>query len=277
MTIGKVIGSNCTVSFLNEYAYEVHIHFKLQNQSSSEQVFVFKEEQKPSSGAVVDVFTKNAVCHKSLVKKIFTRKEVQEATDVVKQFQASQVEGTKVAVFDLQNPITRYLPAGEIADCENVVQTFFTQKYLLAGHPKKVHELFQRELKVDYLLCEGSLKTDILMQGGLEDHQITYLNSSEGALGFCGFTEYFMHGLKLGHTITTPSKNTLEGSKYFKAIGTEEAYKPRQSSTVFYPFQYRDMYSVTGKYAKSLADSFTVSGRYYESTKISILNTALKV
>lgn len=262
-------GATCSINHLNENAYALNIEFE-----NGHKEFVFERKKQPQKNAVYDVFTKNGVCPSKtneLIKNLFRKDEHKEASLAHQQLQNDKADGCVVAVFDLQSKPKRYAPNDEVAKCEVIVQDFFMQGPTKTnGYPKQLHTLFKDNLKVDYLLCEGSLKMALLTTG-FEDTEITYLNSKEGAMDFCGITEYFMTAFKMGFEVKTPNKSILVGESYFKGISTQESYKPTLASTVYYPKSYEDMYALDGRYAQIMQNAFTVTGGFNTSTNISTI------
>jgi hypothetical protein len=121
-------------------------------------------------------------------------------------------------------------------------------------------------------LCEGSLKGDLLKLGGFSDREVEFLNSKQGASHFCQCAEFFMNGFKLGYSVCNDTTE-FSGSKYIKPIsGRFSAFKPQSISTVFYPAQYKEMYSPQGGYAQSLQPIYSVEGDYEESMQITTLH-----
>jgi len=245
---------------LHENAYELNVHFS----NNSVKTFTFSQHASVKEGNLSDVFTKNGLCSTPLQ---FQKRDLQEAKNVVSHLQSKD---PIIAVFDLKEPHTHYIPCSScentIAKSEELVCNFFQGKRvnsLVSNHAEKI----RTQLSLDYILCEGSLKEDLLKNGGFSDQEIEHLNSN--SMQFCQLAEFFMNGFKLGQSCKNHDTEFL-AEKYIKPISNTifESYK---KSTVFYPSLYKNMYSVEGNFAKTLSSVFSVSGEFSEKTQITTL------
>lgn len=237
---------------LNEVAYNLVVNFHAKDGSlHSRKVIQFQQQCPQQVGTVTDVITKNSLC------QIFSfeKREVQEAKKVMSMVQAD-APGPFVAVFDFKDPTYGYGNHSHpsILQNEDAAVNFFANP-LPAGSKKSlkdIHGLFHSAHPIDFILCEGSLKTDILTK--FEDKQIEFLNSKDFTEGFCICAEYFMHGFKQGQ-----APNDMQPLKYFKAVSKQtQTYAAQTDSKVFYPPLYKDTYGPYSDFVKSLMPIFNV-------------------
>ncbi len=159
-----------------------------------------------------------------------------------------------------------------VAKCEEVVCDFFKQEITnsaISSRSKKIHTLIQKNYPLDFVLCEGSLKMDILKYGGFLDKEIEYFQKTKiGAKSFCQCAEFFMNAFKLGQEVRA-HEGTFLGEKYFIPISKKYAVlKPQKKSTVFYPSSYKELYSLEGDFAKVMSSIFSVSGQFDKDSQV---------
>jgi hypothetical protein len=270
---------------LNESAYELNVQFLNENGSSiSEKKFTFLQQHPVEKGKVLDVFTKNGSCGPAFLKHLFQKSDEQFAKKVSAKLNACTVSGPLTGVLDIKEPHTGYIPCSaceqNVAESEEVVCNFFSKKEIdssLSSHAKKIHSIFHSSLPVDFVICEGTLKTDLLKNGGFTDKEIEYFqNTSSGAISLCQCAEFFMNGLKLGQEAQNTS-GYFQAEKFIKPIsGKFACFLPYQSSTVFYPALYKDIYSPEGEFTQVLHPVFSVTSTFDEDTKITTLNVEKK-
>lgn len=273
--------SICKTAFsitpLHEKAYDLNIKFlDKDSHALSDKTFTFIEEFSLNEGTIWDVFTKNGVCKASLP---FTKSDVKELNQAAKML-PNALSTPLVCVLDLKDPSTGYLPNSTIVACEEAVCSFFQNDTASKGssaQSKKVHSLFKSSIPVDFVICEGHLKMDLLEQGGFTDKEIEYFQStSSGKTSFCKTAEYFMNGFKLGDTGHVAGKS-FPAHAYVKSISPKfNTFQPYKTSTVFYPALYKDMYSPNGEFAATLEPKFTSSGSFDAATEITTLTVEKK-
>lgn len=266
---------------LNENAYNLIINFKEQSGASNKRKFTFKQQSSVEEGVILDVFTKNGKCQNSLLAQLFNQREVKEAKN--SSIQAKKMNSSfssTVAVFDLKTASQGYLPCLEqpIAQSESVVCEFFKQETFKGTNSKKAKEIytiFKNQLPLDFIICEGSLKSDLLQHGGFSDREIEYLNSSSGSTSFCQLAEFFMNAFKLGQSSISSAVYEFNAQNYIKPIQTA-SFKPQRESQVFYSSLYQELYSPSGQFASTLKPIFSVSGNYFADTQITLLTVEKK-
>jgi hypothetical protein len=271
-----------SIKGLNEKAYELSIEFLDENkQLLSDKKFTFKQESSVEEGTIWDVFTKNGTCSAGLP---FTGADVQDTKKAAKMLSDLLPSDPLVCVLDLKDPHTSYIPCSSctqtIATCEEIVCDFFQQKTVdssLSKHAKNMHALFQKSVPVDFVICEGSLKVDLLQQGGFTDKEVEYFQAtSSGKISFCKSAEFFMNGFKLGETAYSETAS-FPVDKFIKPLSKKfSSFQPHKTSTVFYPALYKDIYSPSGEFATVLEPVFSTSGNFDPSTKITTLSVEKK-
>ena len=240
-----------TTNSLHDSAYTLSLTFKSAG-NAFVRTFIFLETP-PVDGRVQDIFTKNGVCQTFSPIQPFTKRELKEAKSTLP---LCDPLCQTVAVFDFSDSEKRYLEGTNIYKAELSVVSLFQEAKIKALIPAQ------------FILCEGSLKHDLLK--GLSDPEIEFLNSKEGAKTFCECAEYFMNGMKLGG-----APREFDFHKYFRGLGNSP-YKPVKVSTVFYPEQYKTIYSPSSPFAETLIPVFSVTGNYSDSTKITTLHVERK-
>ncbi|MES2345256.1 MAG: hypothetical protein V4494_04895 [Chlamydiota bacterium] len=131
-----------------------------------------------------------------------------------------------------------------------------------------MHGFFHK--KLDFILNEGSLKQDLLKNGGFSEEEICYLQIHTP--DFCQITEFFMNGFKLGmHTAE------FSADKYIVPLSTA-SFTSFTKSTVFLPPSYAKIYSslATGV-PGALKNCFEVSRIFEPKTKVTTLSVGVKV
>ncbi len=272
-----ICGSAFSIKSLNEKAYEVNVQFlDVDSHSLSDKSFTFLQEVSVEEGTIWDVFTKNGTCQNKLP---FSNKDPVFAETVAKKLPESLLSPL-VCVLDLKDPSTGYLPntssLQSIAKSEAAVCGFFQNNIAEKQASKcaqKMHTLFKSSLPVDFIICEGSLKVELLQQGGFTDHEVEYFQTSRsGKDSFCVMAEYFMNGFKLGDTAYSPSKASFSAQKFIKPISTKfPDFHPYKTSAVFYPPQYKEIYSSEGEFAATLKPVFSAAGDFDTVTEITTL------
>lgn len=276
--------SSFFINPLNESAYELTIQFRDEKALHSESKFIFVQEPV-KEGRIVDVFTKNGKCSPNLLANLFTANDLKEVKNAKKQL-GGAVSDPLVAVLDLKEPHNRYLPCHDtdcptIAKCEEIVCDFLKGKHGNSPLPSEAIEIgsyLQKDLTIDFMIKEGTLKKAILEKGGFTEAQAEYLNadSGAGAIGFCQVAEFFMNGFKTGQSVKTSSELFLPHAFIQPLSSKFEIFAACTVSTVFYPSLYKKIYSPTGEFATTLNSAFAVSGKFNKSTHITTLQVEKK-
>ncbi len=261
-------GSSCSITALHESAFSLTVDCL---GLKKEFLFTSNHSSKPvKKSTVLDVITKNATCPSDpkKIRSIFKKEDLQEATNAVKHVAEEHLTGSIVAVFDFKDEKKGYLPNEKVAASEVAMQSFLTSPWGPKGLAKEMHTLFNKTLGVDFMLCEGSLKMDILPS--FTEEQISHLNTT-GAQFFCGVTEYFMTAIKMGYEVKTP-QTVLDNNHYFKPLKADlKNYVKSEKSVVLYPSSYKQMYSIESPYAKNMSQIFKVEGSCNEATEMTAL------
>lgn len=258
--------SSTSFSFasLNKDAYEFQIQFSdAAEKPVSKKTFVFTQTQSPSEDTeTLDVYSQNGVCRTQVLKHLFSEEDVLGVQNVAKK--AFKANGPVVYVLDLKGINKGYLDP-TIPKCETAVCDFFKSEEADAcwtDAAQEVHEVFQKSLPIDFVLCEGSLKTKLVSE--FSDEEAGFLLSKKGVTSFCQVAEPFMNGFKLGQEV-----KGIQAQDYLTSVSKKmSVFHPTQKSTVLYPDAYKEIYSLNGDYAKSLSTVFSVSGNFDEESGI---------
>lgn len=166
---------------------------------------------------------------------------------------------------------------GLIPQSEQRVCELFSSETLYSNSPslcQKVHKIFQKNRPLDFVLCEGTLKMDLLKMGGFSAVEIKFLEKSTKS--FCQCAEFFMNAFKLGQTARSETGELFKGESYFRPVG-HRVFEPCAKSVVYYPPLYKDLYSLEGKYAQVIKPLFDVSGHFDPVTQITTMTVGGKV
>lgn len=261
MSVQSINKSTFSLTPLNESAYALNIAFSDKDGSLlSTKAFTFIQDPSAKEGEIFDIYSQNGACNRPL----FTTKDFKGLQLAASKLQLEKPKHPTVLVLDLKDSNKKYLEGFEIAQHEAVVCDFFQNGKIdpyLSKQAKKIVPLFQGTCPLDFVLCEGSLKKDLIHQ--FSDTQAEYfLSSSEGPISFCQCAEYFMNGFKFGQEVTG-----IPADHYIVPI-SNKVFHPFQKSTVWYPALYKEIYSPEGEFAKTLKPVFSVSGAFDVKTQI---------
>jgi hypothetical protein len=227
---------------------------------------------------LLDVYSQNGVCGPKILSSLFLKRDEQGIRRATAMMNEKAFKARTILVLDLQDPKTGYKENSDetIAKCERAVCDFFKSKSLsseASKHAKKIH----KNLALDFLLLEGSLKMDLLKYGGFSDSEIDYFHTSSGAKVLCQCTEFFINAFKMGEIAQGEKEGVLLADKYIVPISDQfTSFMPCIKSVVYLPPQYREMYAEDGIFAKKLKEAFAVSVTYDTSSKITIMNVTRK-
>ncbi|MBX3718925.1 MAG: hypothetical protein KF898_04700 [Parachlamydiales bacterium] len=268
MSVQSISKSTFSLTPLHESAYALNIAFSGKDGSLlSTKAFTFIQDPSAKEGEIFDIFSQNGVCNKPL----FTMNDVKGLKLAAAKLQLEKPQHPTVLVLDLKDSQKEYLDGAEIAQHEAVVCDFFqTGKTdpCLSRHAQKITPLFQGAYPLDFVLCEGSLKKDLVHQFSDAQAQF-FLSGSEGPISFCQCAEYFMNGFKFGHAVTG-----ISADHYIKPI-TNKVFHPFEKSTVWYPALYKEIYSPEGEFANTLKPIFSIFGLFDAKTKITQMSVEL--
>ncbi len=251
--------SIATTSFsmnkLTAEAYAFNIMFASNEKSLSSKRFIFTHKNK-EKGDLVDIYSLNS--QSSELTGTFCGRDIKCLKEVVKQLDLSSKRSTLLTV-DIKNVSQGYLDpcirVSEVRVCE-----------FLSHHEKsssksanQARELLQG--KLDYVFCEGSLKSDLLKQ--FEEKEIEFLNSKEGALTYCKLTEVFMNAAKFGHAC-----ESIDAGKFIVDLSPTTHFHPHSESTIWYPKRYKQS---SKEVASMFSPVFTTSLSFDHPTGITSL------
>lgn len=268
-----ISNSSFSLTPMNSEAYQLDVQFLDANQQVlSKKSSIFTQQSTPESGVILDVYSQNGVCSNGLFanpeQALFQSKDEHGIKRAVKLLPSTEHAGPTVIVLDLKDPNKSYLDRDAIAARESAVCDFLSAEATaddVLPRAMKIHKIFKEALPLDFVLCEGSLKHALL--ANLSEDEAGYLLQRD-PLAFCKYTEYFMNAFKLGQ-----STKDLTPVSFFKPVSKVGAFKPQATSTVWYPKQYKDIYSVNGTFFQTMKPVFSVSGK--EAENISVVNVRM--
>lgn len=225
-----------------------------------------KPESEYSDGRIMDLFTKNGECADILKENFISKGDVQNSRKAFTLVKKYHDVAASLMMLDLKDPHSGYLPtnATNLSDYEDQVCLLFQP-----NERKKRVKAILSNLSIDFIMREGSLKKDLLEEGGFDADEINYLNSPSGSQDFCQVAEFFMTGFKFGLIGKTQTAEFCS-QKYVTSI-SDKLFQSYCKSTTLYPQLYSETYSPTGTFAQALKNVYAVSGEYESVSKITTL------
>lgn len=276
--------NNCSFALtpLHEKAYELNVTFSApQPGCVSKKTFVFEQNTEPCNSKILDIYSQNGTCPKKVVNHLFTKQKgglfIEE--DEIAIGQASQkwkeeeARGPSILVLDLKDSHKSYKNQPAIHKCETAFCDFLqgNPPVKLSNRSETIHQVFQKNLPVDFVLAEGSLKCKLLTQ--FSDAEAEYfLEGEKGRIRLCEYAEFYMNGGKFGQ-----ETKDISMKDYFLNVDPQgEAFEPIQESAVWYPKTYADVYSPNGSFYQTMKPVFDISGSVDPKTKISSVTVKRK-
>lgn len=250
--------------------YQLNIQFCEEENMASEKVFTFtKSKVSGDGGQLFDAYSINGLYSSKILKKLFKESDVEEVKSAVQKLEKMQANGPTIVVLDIKSQ--QGYQGESIAKAEKIICDFFNSGEVVQGvspTAKKVHALFQKHKPVDFVICEGSLKTRLVEE--FTPEQAAFLQSKPGSPFFCQIAEYFMNGFKFGHDVLD-----LKQEDYIVSL-TGKTFIPCKKSTVLYPSLYQNLYAVEGDFAQSISPVFQVGGAFDPQSKITLVDVEVK-
>lgn len=274
MSINNISNASFLLQKHNECAYELKIQFTNADEKAiSDKSFTFKQQTLAlQAGEILDVYSQNGICHQEILGHLFENRDVKEIRSAVKKLAPPLTpSGPLFFVLDLKGETEGYFDP-QIAKCEQVVCDFFKNitSHKASTRAKKVRSLFEQAAPLNFVLCEGSLKSKLLKE--FSDPEIAFFQSKLGAHSFCQCAEYFMNGFKLGQEV-----GGISASNFITPVSEKfAAFYPYEKSTVWYPPSYKDLYSLDGTYAQTLKPVFFLSGNFDALDGITTMSVEVK-
>lgn len=257
---------NFSLTSHHAQAYELEVIFPPLSEggSSSSKTFTFLQGNDVASGKIVDIYSLNGVCQREMFK-MDDGVAIQKAKE---KWEDEEVKDPTILVLDLKDSHLSYEDHHKIKKYEKIVSSFFAGARegasVKAKDAKKLEPLSKPRGIVDFVLCEGSLKHDLLKY--FSPAQGEYLLSKQGGTGFCQCAEFVMNGFKFGQEV-----KGIEAHNYVSPLSNKE-FHPYQTSTVWYPPLYKEMYSIDGRFVRVLKSVFSITGAFDEEKKITSLD-----
>jgi hypothetical protein len=256
-------------------SYALQVNFMSAGKlATSSKEFTFTPYQGELSGELVDYYSQNGVCSPDILNHLFSKGDEQGIKKAASKLKPLAGKVPTILVLDLKDPQSGYKPnlEGTVAKCEEVVCAFFKKPQPgVSKHARKAQAL----VAPDFVLCEGSLKIDLLAKGGFSPAEVDYFNSPNGVTSFCQCAEFFMNAFKFGQEAHGPNGDFLAG-KYIVPISGKAEFKPYAKSVVFYPALYKEVYSPQGAFAQVLSTAFQIEGMFDAPSKITTLTMQVK-
>lgn len=120
------------------------------------------------------------------------------------------------------------------------------------GTSKSTKKVLRNSPKYNFVLCEGTLKNDLLNSRVFDQYQISYLN--DNVQEFCQLTEFFMHAIKLGQIVDGVP---LDALKYIHTVNGKN-FKPFKKSVIYFPEEYKEVYKSDGDLHKIYQQVYNV-------------------
>lgn len=281
MSIHSIVKSSFNLNYLNEASYEIEVHFcDVAGSLISKKSAVFTQQHSVTFGETWDVYSQNGVCCDPLLN-LFKDKHTslfkhpdERGIKKAAQYRKEVCQSSGVLVLDMKDKDKKYLDKAMISKSEEVISDFFRTKKVdsdFLPRAKKLHGVFQEALPIGFVLCEGSLKCDILNH--FSDVECDYfLNTPAGRVDFCQVAEFYMNGFKFGQEV-----RGIFSEKYFlSTLSHSTSFKPQSKSTVWYPEAYKEIYSLDGTFAQVMKPFFSVSGSFDAKSGITSMSLEVK-
>lgn len=274
-------GSAFSLTCLHESAYQLDMKFlSTKGTEISRETRIFTQKQAAGSGEILDIYSQNGVSCAQPVKLftcqetgLFTQKDLIRMKKAADKLEEHGRVFCTVLVLDMKDEKKSYLDKGTIQKAEKAVGEFFKKEEKVPEvleRAEKMHQLFrEKKLQCDFVVCEGSLKSDLL-KGFSETEAAWLLNTKEGVISFCQYAEFYINAFKFGQSTCEVSTEP-----YFLSLSTG-TFIPQAKSTVWYPDPYQETYALDGAYAQTLQAAFKVSGSKDLDKKITSMTVELK-
>lgn len=283
MSISSISKASFHLEPIKEDSYTLRIEFLQETDavvSQKDFIFSLGEEGKNTDHAafeneLFDVYSQNGICDPEILETLFTKTDVQEIRRAIRLLKTFKFQGPTILVLDLKVPEAGYRedPEGTIAKSEKVICDFLKNRTLSSEVTKHARH-FHKALTPDFILCEGSLKKDILRYGEFSPAEVDYFHTSAGLKTLCQYTEFFMNAFKMGKTAQGQS-GTLSAHQYIKPM-SDKSFRPCVKSTVFYPPTYKEMYSLEGAFMNVLENAYSVEGEHHHDLQITRISVTRK-
>lgn len=147
--------------------------------------------------------------------------------DLIKVFPVDYQDCVKMIVLGMKDISGNYNDKASIKQNEELIGTFFVNN----NQPNKkaqqqciIYQIINKQLNVNYIMREGSLKCDLLNSNNMyfNEKEILFFQNKDkfGPMYLCQLCELIMNGFKSGFKITAriEIKNTLEAKNYLICI-----------------------------------------------------------
>lgn len=280
MSFSTITSSAFNLKPFNSGSYELEVTFLDENSNPvSKRQHVFTQQVSPSCERITDVYSQNGTCSEipsHLFKRskgcLFGKSDERAIGLAAKKWTAEKPQRPSVLVLDLKDSEKSYKNRATIAQGEREFSDFLqsdgTDPSILprAG---RIHSLYQKSLPVDFILREGSLKSDLL-RTQFSDPEAEYLLTHGKDL--CQYAEFYMNGFKLGQS----TKGIFAEDYFLPCAAKDQAFKPGLESSVWYPEDYSELYSVDSPFFQGMKPVFSVTGSNDEATGISCVTVGRK-
>ncbi|MBS3905284.1 MAG: hypothetical protein KGZ39_08165 [Simkania sp.] len=271
-----------SITKLNEKAYQLDTVFLDATASSvSKKTAVFIQQKPLGPDQTLDVYSQNGKCCDP-PSNLFKNKHLQLLTSqdeigiksAAQKMQTVESLGLSVLVLDMKDENASYLDRESIIEAEETICDFYKQPSVDPGYltrAKKVHALFQTTLPLDFVLCEGALKCNILKNFSEPEAEFL-LHTKKGAIAFCQYAEFYMNSFKFGQE----TRDSF-AEDYFRPVSSRfDAFQPQSKNTTWYPAAYKEIYSPRGEFFQVLKPIFSISGELDEARAITSISMEMK-
>lgn len=261
-----ITGCSFTLTHLHSQAYELDVTFATNDApEASKKQFTFIQQSPAYIPEIVDIYSQNGTCLKT-ISQLFTKKDEKGIEQAAQKWSEENPCTPSLLVLDLKDESQSYKNKALIQEKELAFSDFLQEDSLhLTRRAQKIHQIFEQKLPLDFILCEGALKCDLLHQ--FSDAQADYfLHSRKGRLDFCQYAEPYMTAFKLGQTV-----KGFTAQDYFLAP-SHKSFKPAEISTVWYPAAYEEIYSIESPFFDVMRSIFSLTGSKDPLTHISTIS-----
>lgn len=232
-----------------------------------------------TSGRVVDVYPLNTTYKEP--QRVFLKDSMRQADLMNITPVNSHVEelgGTRLLVVDVKDKIQTYNDKQEVAAGEQILLNIFRAPPPNVEGVRKEFIQKLQGLDTTYLICEGSLKADLIKHVFNDDDKKEYFHRTKsGGDHLCQIAELINNAIKVGLEVEGGDGFVFGASSYFRCLGTQN---PQRLATIemreihhipmttFYSPYYHESYGPGGIYYPALRDNFGAKHYYDEKTRI---------
>ncbi len=229
-----------------------------------------------TTGRVVDVYPLNTTFKQPnhrFLKDSMRNADLANIASVVGH--VNELGGTRLIVIDVKDKAQTYHNKAEISHGEEYLREVLANDHPLEG-VRAGFKTHLRQLNTRYLICEGSLKADLVTHTFSQEQNHYFHTTQRGGDYLCQIAELVNNGIKVGLDVEA-GDFVFGASNYFRAISNHHPdihtdFHLReihniQMTTLYSPY-YHESYGPGGVYVSALQEHFGAQHSYDQTTRI---------